>query len=85
MQGRNGDADVENRLVAPAGKEKVGWIKKVEFCTYTTICKIGCGKFLYNTGGPAWYSVMTYRGWMGSVRETQQGGIYIYINIYIYS
>ena len=60
MQGRNGDADVENRLVAPGGKKKVGWIKKAEFCMYTMMCEIDrLWEVADNTGSPGWYFVMT--------------------------
>ena len=33
---------------------------------YTTMCEIASGKLLYSTGSSAHYSVMTYKGGMGS-------------------
>ena len=37
------------------------------------MCKIDSAKLLYNTGSPAWRSVMTYRGGVGEGKEAQEG------------
>lgn len=39
---------------------------------------IAGGKLLYNTGSPAWHSVMTYRGGMWGRKEGSQRRWYIY-------
>ena len=48
--------------------------------TYTTMCKIAIGRFLYSTGRTAWCSVKTYKdrmvGWKGGSRR--RGYMYTY-------
>ena len=70
MQGRDRDADIENRLMGTAaGKERVGQIERVALTLYTTMGKTAHGKLLYSTGNSApWCSVMTWRNEVG--RET---------------
>ena len=54
MQGRNKDADIENRLVDRAGEE-VGTNLESSIDIYTPLCVkyIVTGKLLSNTGAPA--------------------------------
>ena len=76
MQGRNGDADVENGLADTVGEGEGGMNGESRISIYTGLCvkwrsaeKLPCG-----TGSLAPFSVMTLRGGMGEGRETQGGG-----------
>ena len=60
MQGRN-DADIENGLVDTVGDGEGGTNGESGIDIYKLSCvkeTVG-GKLLYNTGTPAWCSVMT--------------------------
>ena len=63
MQGRNGDADVENELVNMVGKGERERESGMNGESSINIWIAG-EKLPYNTGSPAWCSVMTYRGGM---------------------
>ena len=61
MQGRNGDIDVEMGLVDTVG-ERVRGINgesSINIYTLSGVKWTVGGKLLYNTGSPAWPSVMT--------------------------
>ena len=59
MQGRNGDADVENGLVDAVGEGESGMNGESSIDIYIPPCvKQTAGeKLLYNTGSPAWHSL----------------------------
>ena len=61
LQGRNGDSDKENGLVDPVGEGESGTNGESSIDIYTLPCikQISDEKLLYNTGSPAWHSVMT--------------------------
>ena len=61
MQGRNGDRDIENGLVDTGREGESGMNRESSIDTYTRSCvkQIAGEKLLYNTGSPAWCSVMT--------------------------
>ena len=61
LWGRNGKADVENKLVDTAGEGEgeMSWEGSIDIYTPPCINQIASGKLLYNTGGPVWCSVMT--------------------------
>ena len=66
MQGRNGDAGVENGLVDAVGEEK-GQREKVAsayICILSGLRWIASEKLLCSAGSPFWCSVMTWRGGM---------------------
>jgi len=60
LQGRNGDADVENGLVATVGEGERGMNAEtsINICTLSCVKWIAGEKFLYNTGSSVWCSVM---------------------------
>ena len=61
MQGRTGDADIENGLVDIVAEGKSGMNGESSTDIYTLPCvKQTAGeKLLYETGSPAWPSLMT--------------------------
>ena len=64
------------------GEEKehgVNWDSIINIHTLPCIKKIASGKLLYSTGSSAWCSMITYMGGMGSGREVQEEGIYVYL------
>ena len=78
MHGRNGEADVENRLVDTSeegkARRKMRKYYSHDICTISYVKQITSEKLLYNTGSPAWSSVMIQRGRLGLGREAQEGG-----------
>ena len=78
MLGRNRNTDLENRPVDTVGEEKRGTNGESRINIYTLSCvkQIAGEKLLYNTGSPAWHSVMTSRDGMGrgDERQAQKGG-----------
>ena len=62
MNGRNGDADVENGLMEQLGRES-GVNREGSINIYTLSCLkwIAGEKLLHNTGSPVWCSVITKR------------------------
>ena len=56
MQGRNGDTDIENKLVDPVGEGESRTTGESSIDVDTPLCvkQIASGKLLYNTGSPAW-------------------------------
>ena len=80
LKGRNGDTEVEDALVDTMGEGDSGTNDEGSFNMHTISCikQIADGKLLCNTGGAAWWSVMTPRGGVGEEREAQEeGGICI--------
>ena len=73
MQGRNGNTDLENRLVDTAGEEKRGTNgeSRINIYTLPREKRIAGKELLYNTGSPAWHSVMTLRDGMGRGEESR--------------
>ena len=61
LQRRNGDADVENGLVATVGEReaKTNWEGSIDIYTLSFVKQITSGKLIYNTGRSAWHSVIT--------------------------
>ena len=61
MKSSYGDADKDNRLVSIVGEGKSGTNGESSTNMYTLLCvtQIAGERLLYNTGGPAWHSVMT--------------------------
>ena len=61
LQGSNGDADVDNKLVDTVGEEegRMNWERRLE--TYTTICEIRYPVKIYciMQGAQIWGSVIT--------------------------
>ena len=81
MQGKNGDANVENRLVDSVGEGENGIHRENSIDMYTLSCvkQIASGKLLYSTGSSAWCSVMTLRGEMeGGWEGGSRGRGYMY-------
>ena len=78
MQGRNGKTDLENRSVDTVGEEKreTNGDSRINIYTLPCVKQIAGEKLLYNTGSPAWHSVMTSRDGMGrrDERQAQKGG-----------
>ena len=64
MQGRNGDADIENGLVDTMGKGESGMNGDSSINIYTLPCvkQISGEQWLYNTGIPAWQSLAHLEG-----------------------
>ena len=60
IQGRN-DADIENGLVDTVGEGEGGTngASGVDIYKLSYVKETAGGKLLYNTGTPAWHSVMT--------------------------
>ena len=83
MQGRNGEADVENELVDTVGERASGTSGKssINICTLLCVKWIVRKKLLYNTGSPVWCSVMTQRGRMGVKEGGSRRKGYIYKNM----
>ena len=56
-----GNVDIENRLVNIVGKGKSGMNGESSINIYTLLCvkQMAGEMLLYNTGSPAWHSVMT--------------------------
>ena len=65
----NGDKDVEKGLVDTVGGGERG---SIDIYTLSCVKQIGIERLLYNTGSPAWHSVMTQRGGVGEGRKTQE-------------
>ena len=86
MQGSDGDADIENRLVDIAGEGE--GVTNLESSTdiYTLPCvkQTANEKLLYNARSSVWCSVMTQKGGMGGGKETQEK-VDICMYTYIYS
>ena len=61
LQRRNGDIDIENRLVDTTGEGEARTDCENSIDIYTISCAnyIARGKLLYNSGSPAWCSGMT--------------------------
>ena len=80
MQGRNGDADVENGLVDTVRERKSGMNGESSIRIYTVPCVTWRAgkKLLSNTGSPAWSTVMTSRGGMGEGGGGSVGRGYVY-------
>ena len=76
MQGRNGEAGIENGLGDTVGEGLNGRNGERSINIYALSCvkRIVGEKLLYNTGSLVWYFVMTWRGRMGKGREAQKGG-----------
>ena len=55
-----GDVDIENRLVNIVGGGKSGTNGESSINIYTLLCvkQMAGGKLLYDTGSPAWHSVI---------------------------
>ena len=62
MQERNGDTDIENRLVDAVGEVKSGTNGEgsIDLCTLPYEKQIAGEKLLCSTGSPGWCSVMTW-------------------------
>ena len=68
MQGRNGDADVENGLVDTVGEgESETNGETINIYTLSGVRWIVGEKLLCSIGSPVWCSVMTWRDGMGEV------------------
>ena len=68
MQGSNGDADIENRLVGTV-KERVAHTERVAVKHISPYVKQAMGgKLLCNTGSSAWCCDNLGRGWWGDGR-----------------
>ena len=80
FEGRNGDADMENRIVDTVREEqgRMNWENNIDIYTPPCAQQIADKKLLSNTGSPAWCSVMTWRGGMVG-REGDSKGHSIYI------
>ena len=76
FQGRNRDADIENRLVGTVGEGEGGtnWESSIETYTLPYGKQITKGKLLYDTGSSTPGSVTTQRsrGGVGGGREVQE-------------
>ena len=61
MQGRNKDADVENRLmdIVGAGEDGTNWESSIEIYALPYVNQMASGMLLYNTGSSAWCSETT--------------------------
>ena len=61
MQRRNGDTDIENRLVYTAGKGEGGLNGEriIDICPLPCVTQRAGEKFLHNPGSPAWHFIMT--------------------------
>ena len=59
---------------AGLGNGGTNWECNIDICTLSCIKYIAMGKLLYNTGSPAWHSVIIYRGGIRVEREDQEGG-----------
>ena len=61
MQGRNGDADTQNRIVNIVGEGESGTNGRGSIDIYTLSCvkQTVADKLVYNTESPARHSVMT--------------------------
>ena len=66
MQGRNGDADIENGLVDRVGEGETGTNGQSNTDIHTPPCvkQIAGEKLLHNTGSTAKFSIMIQRGVM---------------------
>ena len=75
MQGRNGNAGVEERRVDVVGLG-VSWEIGLDIYTPPWVKPIACGNLLSSTENSAPCSVMTWRDGMGesSGRKSQEGG-----------
>ena len=60
FQGKSGDADKENGLVNTVAEGESGTNRESSIDIYTLSCVkyIASGMLLYNTGSPAWCSVI---------------------------
>ena len=61
MQGKDGDADVENGLVDTVGERgsRMNGESSINIYTLSCVKWIVGEKLLYNTGSPVWCPVMT--------------------------
>ena len=68
LQGRNGDADIENGLGNIAGEGESGGNGESSTNLYTlsTVRWTAGEKLLHSRGSPGWCSVMMWRGGMGA-------------------
>ena len=76
MPGRNGDADVKNRLLDTVG-EGEGWTgggRSIHINTLPCVKSTAAEKLPNNTGSPAGGSVMTSKTGMRGRREAHEGG-----------
>ena len=75
MQGRNGEADVENGLVDTVGQGKSRRNRESSINVYTLsgLKWIAGEKLLCTTMNPIWCSVMTSRVGKGERREGKEG------------
>ena len=74
LQGRNGDTDVENRLVNTVreGKSGMNGETSINIYTWSYVKWIAGEELLCNTGSPVWLSVMTWKSVMGERRKAQR-------------
>ena len=69
FQGRNKDADTENRHVGTGargvgGESGMNWESSADICIFPCLKQMASGKLLYSTGSSARCSVMTLGGGM---------------------
>ena len=83
MQGRNRDADVENRLVDMGeGEGEMNWEGSIDICALLSVKQIASGKLLCNTGSSARRSVMAWRSMIVRVAgRLKRAGIYVYLQL----
>ena len=85
LQGRNGDADVENGQVGMKWGREVNWKMGTDVFTLPYAERIASGKLLYSPGTSAPCSVMTLEGWdgrwEGGLRTQTIEGIYVYMQL----
>ena len=84
LQGRNREADVENRLVDTAGEGESGtnW-ERTETYTLSYVKRIASGEVLYNRGSSDYCSVITWRTEMGVAWGMLMEGIYVYLELIV--
>ena len=70
LQGRNRDADIENKQV-DMRTGGVNWEIGIDVCALPCIRQAASGKLLCSAGSSAWCSVVTKKGGVG--REVQEG------------
>ena len=83
LQGRNRDADVENRLVDMGeGEGEMNWESSIDICALLSVKQIASGKLLCNTGSSARRSVMAWRSMIVRVAgRLKRAGIYVYLQL----
>ena len=74
LQGRNGDPDVENRLVNTVreGKSGMNGETSINIYTWSYVKWIAGEELLCYTGSPVWLSVRTWKSEMGERRKAQR-------------